>query len=295
MEERTHKPLLGILLRACSAFCFALMAVAVKFGHATGSSPIEIVIARALFALPLVLAWVGATPQKQAWRTKRPWAHVWRAALGLTVMAAGYPALRALPLTEASAISFAAPVFAVILSALILKEWIGWHRWSAVLFGFLGILIVTQPGQANLPMQGIILAILAALGTGALAVTIRKLGETETTQTSVLWFTLLTVAVMLPAAAFYLRPHDLWGWSALVMIGLSGALAQIFHTASLRFAPVSVVMPFDYMQMLWALVFGWYLFSQYPPPSTLIGGGIILVSGFYIFNRERGNKVAKPA
>lgn len=278
--------MLGILLRICATTCFGFMAAMIKLGYAHGVSTPELGFYRFLFGLPPLLAWIAWSQNWGAWRTQRPLAHVSRAAIGLTTMVLGFSALFYLPLAEATTINFAAPLFAVMLSALILKEQVGKHRWSAVLLGLLGVVIVMRPSGSDLPLIGLILAVLAALGGGLVTITIRQIGRTEGTQTTVLWFTLTSIAVLGALMPFYASRHDVTTWGILVALGLFGGFGQLFLTSSLRYAPVSVVVPFDYLQLLWAVLLGWLIFDNHPPTTTWIGAAVIIASGLYTVYRE---------
>ena len=142
--------LLGIVFRIGAASSFALMAAMIKLGHEAHIPLAELIFYRFAFGLPPLLAWIALTGNFSAWRTKRPGAHIGRAVLGLSTMVLGFSALAFLPLAESTTISFVAPLFAVMLSALVLGEKVGPYRWSAVALGFIGVLIVIQPGGTDL-------------------------------------------------------------------------------------------------------------------------------------------------
>src|SRR6185503_12378666 len=173
--------LLGIALRIGSATSFGLMAAAIKLGDARGVSLPEFAFYRFAFGLPPLLVWIALTRNAGAWRTRRPLAHLARGMLGLTTMVCAFAALTFLPLAEAATIGFAAPLFSVMLSALVLKEPVGRHRWSAVALGLIGVLIVMRPSGSDLPAAGLGFATLAALGTAGVTITIRQIGRTEAT------------------------------------------------------------------------------------------------------------------
>jgi drug/metabolite transporter (DMT)-like permease len=286
--------LLGILLRIGATTCFGFMAAMIKLGHARGVSTPELGFYRFLFGLPPLLAWIAWSKNFGAWRTERPGAHAIRGAIGLTTMVLAFSSLFYIPLAESTTIGFAAPLFAVMLSALILKEKVGKHRWSAVLLGFAGVLIVMRPDGSDLPMVGLVLAVLAALGGGLVTITIRQIGRTEGTQTTVLWFSLMSLAVLGSLMPFYASAHDLGTWGILVALGLFGGFGQLFLTSALRFAPVSVVVPFDYTQLLWAVLLGWLIFGNQPPSTTWIGAAVIIASGLYTVYREHRLGREKP-
>ena len=286
--------LLGIGLRIGATTCFAFMAAMIKLGYSHGVSTPELAFYRFAFGLPPLLVWVAASRNYGVWRTERPMAHVSRAAIGLTTMLLAFSALAYLPLAEATTIGFAAPLFAVMLSALVLKEPVGRHRWSAVLIGFLGVIIVMRPEGSHLPPIGLTLAVLAAFGVGIVTITIRQIGRTEGTQTTVLWFSLLSMLALSTLLPFYGRFHDPATWAILVGLGLFGGCGQLFLTSSLRFAPVSVVVPFDYTQLLWAVLLGWWIFQTHPPATTWAGAAVIIASGLYTVYREHRLGREKP-
>jgi drug/metabolite transporter (DMT)-like permease len=286
--------LLGIALRVGATTCFAFMAAMIKLGYAAGVSTVELAFYRFAFGLPPLLLWIAWSRNFAVWRTQRPLAHLWRGGVGLTTMLLAFSALAWLPLAESTTIGFAAPLFAVMLSALVLKEPVGLHRWSAVLIGFLGVLVVMRPEGNHLPPVGLLLALLAALGVGMVTITIRQIGRTEGAQTTVLWFSLLSMLVLGMAMPFYAEAHEGRAWLILLALGSFGGLGQLFLTSSLRFAPVSVVVPFDYTQLLWAVLLGWLVFAERPSPTTWLGAAAIIASGLYTLYREHRLGRDKP-
>ena len=278
--------LLGIALRLGATTCFAFMAAAIKLGHEAGVSTVELCFYRFAFGLPPLLAWIAWSGNYGAWQTARPAAHAWRAVVGLSTMLLAFSALAYLPLAESTTIGFAAPLFAVALSALVLKEPVGRNRWSAVAIGFVGVLLVMRPQGGALPPVGLLLAVLAAFGVGVVTITIRQIGRTEHPQTTVLWFSLLSMLALGLLMPFHARAHGPAAWLILIALGAFGGFGQLFLTASLRYAPVSVVVPFDYTQLLWAVLLGWLIFSNRPPATTWAGAAVIIASGLYTLNRE---------
>lgn len=286
--------LLGIGLRIGATSCFGCMAAMIKLGYEAGVSTPELVFYRFAFGLPPLLLWILWTGTFDAWRTERPGAHLVRGALGLTTMVLAFTALRYLPLAEATTIGFAAPLFAVILSALVLRETVGIHRWTAVAAGFIGVLVVMQPEGSHLPMAGLVLAVLSALGVACVTITIRQIGRTESTQTTVLWFTGLSMLAVGAIMPFYAEMHSPKVWAILLALGFFGGMGQLLLTAALRFAPVSVIVPFDYTQLIWAVVLGWAIWASQPPASTWVGAAVIIASGLYTLYREHRLGRDKP-
>lgn len=287
--------LLGIGLRVGAATSFGFMAAMIKLGSELGVSLPELAFYRFFFGLAPLLGWMAMTRNLGAWRTWRPLAHILRGMIGLSTMVCGFSAVIWLPLAEATTINFAVPLFAVILSALILHEPVGRHRWSAVAIGFIGVLIVMRPGGNELPPIGLAFAAAAAFGGAAVTITIRQIGRTESTPTTVLWFTLFSIFATGLSMPFFARAHDWLTWAILVALGLSGGVGQLFLTSALRFAPVSVVVPFDYTQLIWAVLLGWLLWDTHPAATTWVGGAVIIASGLYTLYRERRLGREKPA
>ncbi len=286
--------LLGIGLRIGATTSFAFMAAMIKLGYAHGVSTPELAFYRFAFGLPPLFLWIAWNRDLGAWRTQRPLAHLSRAAIGLTTMLLAFSSLAYLPLAESTTIGFAVPLFAVALSALILKEKVGRHRWSAVALGFIGVMIVMRPGGTELPFTGVLLAVLAAFGGGLVTITIRQIGRTESARTTVLWFSLLSMLVLSTFLPFHARLHDAETWAIIVALGVFGGCGQLFLTSSLRYAPVSAVVPFDYTQLLWAVLLGWFLFSNQPPATTWAGAAVIIASGLYTLYREHKLGRDKP-
>ena len=270
------------------------MAAMIKLGHEAGVHLAELAFYRFAFGLPPLIVWIAWTGNFGAWRTTRPLAHLLRGAIGLSTMVVAFSALLYLPLAEAATIGFVAPLFSVMLSALILGEPVGRYRWSAVAIGFIGVLIVMRPSGAELPPVGLALALLAAFGTAAVTITIRQIGRTETTPTIVLWFTLFAMVATGLFLPFFGQLHDARTWAILAALGLFGGLGQLFLTSALRFAPVAVVVPFDYTQLLWAVLLGWAIWETQPPATTWFGAAVIVASGLYTVYREHKLGREKP-
>lgn len=278
--------MLGIGLRVGAGLCFACMAASIKLGADHGVHLAELAFYRFAFGLPPLLIWMGLTGSIGAWRTQRPLAHLWRGVSGLSTMVVAFTAVTLLPLAEVTTLSFIAPLFSVALSALFLGEQVGRYRWTAVAVGLLGVIVVMQPGGAQLNPLGLGLAVLGALGVAGVTITLRQIGKTERTPTIVLWFTCFAILVTGVFLPFYGQWHDAQTWLILLGLGLSGGIGQLFLTSSLRFAPVPVVVPFDYTQLLWAVLLGWLLWDTHPAATTGIGAAIIVGSGLYTLYRE---------
>jgi Predicted permeases len=295
MLRRTHNRQshdhvsLAILARIGAGLSMAIMSAFAKAAGAAGAEPGEILFFRSALALPVILLWVVIGPGLAALRTSRPKAHLSRAAIGLCSMTVMFYALSLLPLAEAITIFFIAPLTATCLAALLLGDRVGIHRWLAIGMGFVGVIIVTQPGAStsHVPLFGIAMAVLGALLMSGVTITLRQLGTTENEAATVFWFTVTGTFVMGCVYPLFYHPHAPTTWLLLAGVGASGAVIQITSTVSLRLAPVSLTAPFDYLQLFWATLIGWLIWAELPAFSTMIGGVLIAGAGLYTFYRER--------
>jgi len=278
---------LGIALRIGAMTLFAAMMAALKYGASHGVGAVELLFYRNLFAFPTILAWIFFSGGFAIVHSRRPQLHATRSALGLGVMALTFLALAKLPLAEATVISFSSPLFATILSALMLREKVMWHRWSAIALGFVGVMIVVQPGQSALPIDGMLIGLAAAFGAALVVITLRQIGGTEHPVATVFWFNLACIVATVIPMPFFFHDHPPAVWIALISGGLLGGVAQILMTSALRYAPVSVLMPFDYLQIIWATIWGFFLFDVLPTRNSMIGATLIVGAGCYVVYRER--------
>lgn len=289
-------PLVGIALKVVSTASFAMMSALVK--ELSVRYPVgEVVFCRAFFALiPLViwLSWRGEFPS--AIRTDNLVGHLRRCGVGTTGMFLGFLALSMLPLTDAVAIGYAAPLITVVLAALVLKETIRIYRWSAALLGLAGVLVMLAPhigvgsngiSPASGPALGALAAILGACCSAWATIEIRRLTATETTGAIVFYFMAFTSLVGLGTMFFQSAMPDPYDAALLVLMGILGGIGQILMTQSFRYADASLIAPFEYTSMIWAVLLGWFLFSQLPSIWVVVGASIITVSGIFVIWRER--------
>ncbi len=284
--ERPSSHFAGILTRCGAVACFALMGAAFKWASEDGAGVIEMLFFRGLVGVPLVLIWLALGDGIGEVRTSRPGMHLFRAMIGVGSLSLIYQALIRLPLADATTIGFSAPAFATIMSVLFLSEKVGLHRWAAVALGFVGVVIVTRPGGEALPMAGVVFALLGAVGNGAATVTIRQMGTHE--KQAAIAFSFLLFALLVGGTGMFwvAVPHQPLTWALLFAGGVVGTAAQWLITRSLHLAPVSVVVPFDYAQIVWAALLGWLIWSVLPGVNTLIGALLIAASGLYTAWRE---------
>ena len=286
--------LTGILCRIGSGFSFSTMGASLKLASMEGLNAPELVFYRSVFSLPVVLLFVLKRESFAALRPNNPLAHLWRSGLGLLSMGLTFQALILLPLADATAINFTAPISATILSFLILKEDVRLHRWAAVIIGFVGVLIIARPGNSGLPALGVVIALLGATGQAGVTTTLRQIQKSENLSAIVFWFAVAGIVLGGLLMPFFGHVHGARAFAYVAAGGLAGGLGQLFMTASLR-APVSVVSPFDYLQIVAATLYGWLLFSDVPRLHTAIGATLIAASGLYTAWREHRRPVRQAA
>ncbi|GAA4019677.1 DMT family transporter [Sphingomonas swuensis] len=258
----------------------------VKLASTRGVHVVESLFYRQIGSAVCATGLVLAGPGLASLRSRRVGAHVGRMALGVVAMGLNFLAMILLPLADATAIGFTVPIFATILAALSLGEPTGRWRWGAVAVGFLGVLLIVQPGGGGVPLGGATVALVAALLTASVTVVIRRLGATERASTTVFWFASSSLVPLGLLMILFGRAHDPATFAILSGMALAGGLAQLTLTASLRLAPVAVVMPMDYTSLLWATLLGALLFAEVPSASVWIGAPVIIVSGLVIVWRE---------
>jgi len=228
-------------------------------------------------------------------KVRAPMGHVWRGVVGTAAMGLGFAALGLLPLPEVTALTYAAPLLVVIFAAMFLDEEVGVFRISAVALGLVGVLIVLAPrltalsGPTVETMQavGAMLALTGAICAALAQIYVRKLVQTEETSAIVFYFSITSTGLSLLTIPF--------GWvlpsgpefGLLVLAGLLGGLGQIFLTSSYRFADASVVAPFDYASILFALGIGYVIFDEVPTRAMLTGASLVILAGIIIIWRER--------
>ena len=276
----------GIALRVTAMAMMAVMSAIVKWCGGHGVPVFQIIFFRNAFAFVPLGLYIWRTAGPRVVLTRRPLGHLLRSSVGLTAMICSFSALQYLPLTAATAFSFAAPLFMTALSAPVLCERVGAHNWAAVVVGFIGVLIMIRPDPHHMNFLGAGLALAGAFGAAGAMVTIREIGRTERGATIVFYFTLAGALVGLASAPFgWLMPsRGLLG--LLVLTGLLGGVGQLLLTESLRVAEVGVVAPFDYIQLVWACVIGFLVWGETPATMTLVGALVVAASGGYILYRE---------
>ena len=297
-------PLLGIALKISSTLVFSLMGTSIKLVGARYPTG-EIMFFRAFFTLiPLMswLAWRGEITRVH--RTNNFLGHVRRNMIGAAGMFLGFVGLTHLPLPDATAIGYASPLLTVVFGALLLKEVVRLYRWSAVLIGLVGVVLMVIPhfslsalaeAREGGPALGAI-ASLAGAGCSAFAVVeVRRLSRSETTATIVFYFSIVCSALALISLYWGWRLPTLADAGILVMTGIFGGVGQILLTSSYRHAGVSTLAPFDYVSMVWALTIGYVVFGDKPLQIVLAGAVVVISAGLFVIWREHQLGLVRPA
>jgi drug/metabolite transporter (DMT)-like permease len=282
----------GIVFANCAVFTFTVMDAVIK--EISQSFPTgEIIFFRNLFAFIPLLIFAFWRHGGLSLKTQRPWGHLMRGVFGVLSMYCFFRSYLELPLSDAIALGLSGPIFITVLSVPVLGEHVGWRRWSAVLVGFVGVLVMVRPGSTMFdPNAAWPLA--AAVLYAAAMMSIRKLGSTEPSTTIVFHFTafatlasLLTIPLGLndPAQA-WVMPSDPREIMLIVVIGVFGGIAQIFMTMAYQRARAATVASFDYTALVYGFLLGWMFFAEVPDAFLIIGGAIVVAAGIYIIHRE---------
>jgi drug/metabolite transporter (DMT)-like permease len=289
-------PIRGIGLKVLSVLVFTLMAICVKAAAAEGIPPGERVFFRSFFAIPVIVVWlVWQHNLAHGLDTEHPMGHVWRGLVGTAAMGLGFTALGLLPLPEATALGYAAPLLTVIFAAMFLGEQVRAFRLTAVAIGLVGVLIVLAPRMTMLSFDdasklqtvGAMAALMGAVFAALAQVFTRRLVLTEATAAIVFYFSVTATLLSLLTVPFGWKLPSPGAAALLVGAGLLGGVGQILLTQSYRHAAAGVIAPFDYVSMLFALVFGYALFGEIPTRPMLVGAALIVAAGLFIIWRER--------
>ena len=274
---------LGFLYMFMSVCAFSLMDLIVKWSD---SYPLgQVIFFRGFFGVLLYFLIMPRDRIKNFYYTKRPGLHFLRCFFGLIALLAIFTALRNLPLATVVSISFAAPIFTTILSIFLLSEKVGLFRWLAVIVGFVGIVIITEPGFTSLNIY-FIYPLIFCLGMSYVAITIRQLSTSEP-----VWLISLYFSATITLASFFTIPYgwimpDIKDLILLMSIGILGGAANLWLSQSYKFSEVSLVTPLKYLALVFAIIFGYFIWNEVPSIKTLAGAFLVITSSVIIFRRE---------
>ena len=274
---------LGFLYMFISICAFSIMDLIVKWSE---NYPIgEVLFFRGFCGMIPIFFLIPKERYFNFYKTNRPFLHFKRCVSGLVAIVAIFIALRKLPLATVVSITFAAPIFTTIMSIFFLSEKVGLYRWLAVLVGFIGILIISEPGFSSFNFY-YIYPIIFCLGLSYVAIAIKQLSSTEP-----VWLIGLYFSFSIMIMSFFTLPH---GWIMpnlkdlflLCMVGILGGLANLWLTQSYKYAEVSLVTPLKYLALLFAIFFGYIFWDETPTIKTLLGAALVIISSIIIFRRE---------
>jgi len=274
---------LGFLYMFLSICAFSVMDLIVKWSE---NYPVgEVLFFRGFCGMITIFFLIPRERYFNFYRTNRPFLHFKRCAAGLIAIVAIFIALRKLPLATVVSISFAAPIFTTIMSIFFLNEKVGLYRWLAVVVGFLGILIISEPGYSLLNIY-YIYPIIFCLGLSYVAIAIRQLSSTEPVWLIGLYFSFsITIISLFTLPQGWILPN-LKDFFLLSMVGILGGLANLWLTQSYKFSEVSLVTPLKYLALVFAIFFGYIFWNEIPSNKTLIGAMLVIISSVIIFRRE---------
>ncbi len=274
---------LGFLYMFLSVCAFSIMDLIVKWSD---TYPLgEVLFFRGFFGVLFYFFVIPKQRIKNFYYTKRAGLHFLRCIFGLIALIAIFIALRNLPLATVVSISFAAPIFTTIFSIFFLSEKVGFYRWLAVFVGFFGIIIITEPGFSSLNIY-YIYPIIFCLGLSYVAIAIRQLSTTEP-----VWLISLNFSAAITIVSLFTIPY---GWIMpnfkdfflLSLIGIFGGVANLWLSQSYKFSEVSLVTPLKYLALVFAIIFGYFIWNEVPTIKTLLGALLVILSSIIIFRRE---------
>lgn len=274
------------------AAAFAVMIILVR--TLTDSlHPLEVVFLRSVFGLLAMAPWL-ISQRRLFPRTARPGLHVLRAAIGIVAMVGWFTTLSLMPLAEATALSFTAPIFTSVLAVLVLGEVMRLRRWTATVLGFVGALVILRPGFETIQPVAL-LAIGTALVWGASSILIKVMTRTESAAAITTYLLLFTMPLSLVASLFVWQTPTLPQLGLAALLGAGGTIGHFCMARALAAADATLVVTFDYLRLPLVALFAYLVFGEVPDVWIWLGAGIIAFSGIYIAHREAQLKPAEAA
>lgn len=274
----------GVAMMCVSTVAFTSMHASVRIASEE-LDPFQIAFFRNLFGLAfLVPLLIG--PGFQQIRTKRLGLHALRAVVNIGAMLLFFTALSITPLAKVTALSFTAPIFVAILSVFVLGERFRMRRWLAIFAGFAGMLLILRPGLTVVE-TGALMALAASSLWAVALIMVKVLSRTETSVAIVAWMGVFLSVFSFGPALWVWRDPTLWAWGWLVFIGFTGSIAQVSLSQALKETDPTIVMPFDFLKLLWATLMAFWLFGEIPDSYIWAGAAVIFSAGLYVAHRER--------
>jgi drug/metabolite transporter (DMT)-like permease len=287
-SERQERIPLAILYMVSAGAIFSFSSAASKLLAET--YPVgEVLFSRVAVSLIVFSAFALPTAGIAVMHTRRPVAHVLRSVSQCTSQSLLLIAFTLMPLAAATAINFSAPLFATLASLYFLKEPVGRARWLALIVGFVGVLIVTEPGVGTFQI-GALFALANAVLFGTVTAGVRGMTSTESAKTLTMYQLILLTALYGLSLPFAFKT-PVWADAPLIIAnGVTNMLGQYWWTRALHLAPTSAVVPFQYLSLLWAMMFGFALWGDVPTAGLLLGSAIVVASGLYLLLHESWRK-----
>ena len=283
---------LGFLYMFLSVCTFSVMDLLVKWSsdYPTG----EVLFFRGFFGLLPTYFLIPKNKLKTFYTTERSKEHLFRCLMGLMALIAIVVALRELPLAVVVSLSYAAPLFITVLSIFLLSEKVGVFRWLAVIIGFIGVIIIAEPGFKGMNYL-YFLPLIFCIGMAFVTITIRKLSTTEPIWLISIFFTITISIAGLATIPMGWKMPNFQDFILLALIGITGGSANLFLTQSYKLSEVSLVAPLKYLALVFAIFFGYFIWNEIPTIKTLIGASLVVLSSLIIFRREIYHKQKIPS
>jgi len=282
--KETQQRLSGIALMCFGVACLCVNDALAKALTAS-YSPLQIMFMRNIIALPFAILMALKMGGVSALKSTRPVTHLMRTVLWIAATLLFFTSVKLLQLAEATALIFVAPLFITAISALFLREHVGWRRWLAVIVGFIGVVIVIRPGGSTFQPASL-LPVATALIYALLMISARWVDARESMWTLMLYLTGCSAFLSSFVTPFFwsaIRLEDLWLFVAIALFGTAG---MTMMTQAFRLAPAVVIAPLDYTALIWATALGWFIWGEVPDPVTYLGAAVIISSGVFIIVRE---------
>ncbi len=290
MTPKTDNPTKGILLITGAMFIFACQDAVTKQLAQDYATPQILLVRFLFFAVFAIILSSWNQPLKTVVKAHRPWLQIVRSLLIVLEIGAFVLAVRVLSLAEIHALFASFPLIVTAMSAMFLGEKVGIRRWTAVLIGFVGVIVILRPGFGVFQIESLI-----ALGTAflfaAYNVLTRVVGREDSSNTSMLYMAVIGAAVMTLIGPFYWIEPTGAAWRLLALLSLTGAVGHLLLIKALECAPASTLQPFNFTLLVWATLVGFIVFGSVPDIFTIGGGAIVVASGLYTIYRERKRNV----
>ena len=293
LSTRVSPRLLGIGCMCLALMCFSGLDSTAKWLNR--ELPVaEVAFARYTVAFLLIAIVHNPIRAPEAWRTPRPVLQLIRALALLGSTAGNFIALLTMPLADVMAVNFSAPFLIALLAGPMLGEYAGWRQWLAIGVGFLGVLVVTRPGAAGFN-PAILWALVTVVCNAIYSLTTRQLSTVATTSNMLVTSAGTAAVLLAPILPFvWVSPQHWTTWLLLLQLGTFGFVGHYFMIRAYTLAPAPVIAPFTYTQMIWAASIGYFVFGDVPGLNTIIGAGIVILSGLYLLMLETRRRAPDP-